>query len=303
MSPLLWSIPILLLVALAGAMTLFYLRPNAALAHLSRRALRKAGAEQRTVDGPRGPLRYFVLGEGPTVVLLHGAGDQAGTWARTAPRLAEKYRLLMPDLPGHGGSEPTDGPLNHGDMADGLAALLDHEAPREAVALVGNSMGGWTSLLHASRLAASGTLAERLRVLILENSGGISGVDLKARLGLGEREAARKLYDDILGPRLDRPRNFVLDDFLRRVRSGPLAHLLASDEAPFHLDGKLGEVNIPAHLVWGEDDGLLPLDYARRLAAELPNSMLHAIERCGHIPHIEAREDYLEIVERVLAAP
>ena len=54
---------------------------------------------------------YFAGVEGPLLVLLHGAGDQAGTWVEVAPALLERYRLLIPDLIGHGDSEPGEGPL------------------------------------------------------------------------------------------------------------------------------------------------------------------------------------------------
>ncbi len=95
----------------------------------------------------------------------------------------------------------------------------------------------------------------------------------------------------------------MLDDLLRRVAKPPLSSLVASDDAPFRLDGRLSAVAAPAHLVWGEHDGLLPLDYARRLAAELPRSRLHVIAECGHIPHLQRPEEFLALLEEILDDP
>lgn len=293
---LVWLVAALAVGILLLALAIFRW-PKATLAAISRATLRRQGARFRFVDAPRGRLGYFTMGEGPPVALLHGAGDQAGTWAKIAPRLAGRFRLILPDLPGHERSAPRSGPLSQGDMADGLEAVLAAEAPEGRVALVGNSMGGWTSLLWAERHP------ERVSVLVLEDSGGLSGTDVDRRFAIRKREEARELMKTTFGPQVSDSPSYVLDDLLRRVAKPPLASLVASDEIPFHLDGRLAAVGAPAHLVWGEHDGLLPLDFARRLAAELPRSRLHVIGQCGHIPHLQRPEEFLALVEKILDDP
>ena len=59
------------------------------------------------IDGIR--TRYFLAGEGPPLTLVHGLGGAASNWTELAPILAERHRVLVPDLPGHGGSDPLPG--------------------------------------------------------------------------------------------------------------------------------------------------------------------------------------------------
>ncbi|MCA1734416.1 MAG: alpha/beta fold hydrolase, partial [Acidobacteria bacterium] len=58
------------------------------------------------------------------------------------------------------------------------------------------------------------------------------------------------------------------------------------------LDDRLAELSLPVTLIWGEKDGILPLDYAQRLAAAIPGAELRTIPDCGHIPHNECPEEF-----------
>ena len=264
---------------------------------LNRRALSNRGARFQFIDAPRGRLGYWTLGSGPPVVLLHGAGDQAGTWVKVAPWLSERHRVIFPDLPGHEESAPSEGPVSMGDMAEALESLLEAEVPDGRLTFVGNSMGGWAAMLYAERYP------ERVALLVLENAGGLAGTDIEALLAPRTREQAWELMKKTFGPELEESPEFVLDDLLQRVEDGPISRLIGADEAPFFIDGRLGGVEAPAHLVWGELDGLLPLDYGRRLARELPRSRLHVIEGCGHIPHLQRSDEFLQLLGAILDAP
>jgi pimeloyl-ACP methyl ester carboxylesterase len=94
---------------------------------------------------------------------------------------------------------------------------------------------------------------------------------------------------------------FVLDDVVRQARVGPLHRFAQSaGTMPQHLlDGRLGEVTVPVELVWGDADGLMTLDYARRVQAGLPDARLHRVAGCGHVPQ---RECPVELVEALLKA-
>ena len=100
----------LIVIVIAWGGWMMFRRPLTMDAHMSRYALSKAGLTKNTVDTPGGAMTYWEGGSGPTMVLLHGAGDQAGAWARIVTRLLPEYRLLIPDLPGHWGSPPKSGP-------------------------------------------------------------------------------------------------------------------------------------------------------------------------------------------------
>src|SRR5919201_3722042 len=99
----------------------------------------------RSVRGAR--IRWFEAGEGPTVVLLHGFDGAASNWTLVAPPRAERCRVLVPELPGHGGSSALPAPLETLDpFADRVAALLGGPS-----VLVGHSLGGVVALRTASR--------------------------------------------------------------------------------------------------------------------------------------------------------
>ena len=90
-----------------------------------------------------GPIRYYAGGAGEPVVLVHGLGGWAGNWRAVAPLLARSRRVLVPELPGHGGSEPlrargVDRSLET--YADAVLSVLEAEDAAPA-AWVGHSLG------------------------------------------------------------------------------------------------------------------------------------------------------------------
>jgi 4,5:9,10-diseco-3-hydroxy-5,9,17-trioxoandrosta-1(10),2-diene-4-oate hydrolase len=244
-----------------------------------RAALEEAGLHGSTVPAPLGPLRYFSGGRGPTVVLVHGSGGQAGDWYRIVPALARRFSLLIPDLPGHGESGPSSGPLAVGDLAGALGALLAAERPREPVALVGNSLGGWVSLLYASEHP------ERVARVVGISSSGIFA-PLPVPLVPHDREEARRLLLAVRGPSVPSPSDADLDAVIAAIAAGPASRLVAGLRAGDFLEGRAASLRVPVDLVWGEEDGLLVPDYGRRLAGLLPDARFHLLARCGHMPQV-----------------
>jgi pimeloyl-ACP methyl ester carboxylesterase len=289
---------VLILVAAAAALAFwgamrFKREPLASIEAFSRFSLRRAGAEARTVTAPSGEVRYFVAGEGSPVVLLHGANDQAGLWAKTVKPLKGSYRFIVPDLPGHGESAPDSGPLDLGMMLAAVEAVIDREAKQEPVTIVGNSMGGWVALLYAE------AHPERVRELVLENSAGLSAPDYSGPSLLPKtRDEARAAFRATLvrTPVSDA----ILDDFVRRAPTSPAARMSAAGFGPYLLDDRLGSIRVPVTLVWGENDGILPLPYANRLQEAIPGAELHTIPRCGHVPHGECSEEFVAILRKAL---
>jgi abhydrolase domain-containing protein 6 len=275
----------------------FFLRPLATMEVLGRWALRGAGLTAATVEGPRGPLVYWRGGSGSVVVLLHGANDQSGSWARVARPLRERHRLLIPDLPGHGRSAPATGPLGIADIFAGLETLLDAELPSgERATLVGNSMGGWLAMLYADRHP------DRVAAVVLVNGAALRGDGSEARVNLlpKNRDEARAAMLAVTSPSTPLAPEFVLDDLVRRAPTSPLARLLASPVEGWLLDGKLGEIQAPVTLLWGEDDKVLPLSYARRVASQLHSARIVTIPRCGHVPQRECPARLLPVLQQAL---
>src|SRR5436305_2599217 len=86
-------------------------------------------------------MRYFVAGEGPPLILVHGLGGAASNWTELVPLLLPGRRLLVPDLPGHGGSTALPGVSGLEPFADRVAAVAEGEG-RLPAPVVGRPLGG-----------------------------------------------------------------------------------------------------------------------------------------------------------------
>jgi len=299
------TIKIGMLLALGAVMALIvfsvvsFLRPVATTAWLRRVALRRAGLRKTKLTTTAGEQVVWQGGAGPLLVLLHGAGDQAGTWNSVAPELKRHFQLLLPDLAGHGESAPRQGTLSLGTLLTALVQVLDANPWRDApMVIAGNSLGAWIAMLYAQKHP------HRVMRVILIDGGPIrsaSAIDIMPK----DREDARRILDTVFDPSTPRPPNFVLDDLVRVSNSGPISRLMAAGEedmSKYLLEDKLATFQTPVDLVWGASDRLVPRDYAKKLQSLLPHCTLTVIERCGHAPQRERPRELTRILLRILAA-
>jgi pimeloyl-ACP methyl ester carboxylesterase len=233
------------------------------------------------------------------LVLLHGAGDQAGTWNKVVPELKSHFQLVLPDLAGHGESDPAAGVLSLGTLLTALEEVLDAMPWRDApLVLAGNSLGAWMAMLYAQKYPHRVT-----RVILID------GGPIKSASEIGimpkDREEARRALDAVLDPSTPRRPNFVLDDLVRVSNTGPISRLLAAGEedmSKYLLDDKLASFQLPVDLIWGASDRLVPLDYAKNLQSQLPHCTLTVIERCGHGLQLERPQELTRALLQILAS-
>jgi pimeloyl-ACP methyl ester carboxylesterase len=287
---ILWILVLaLFIVGCAVVGWLFAKRPLAVAIWATRRSLLSSGLKKVSVEAPIGPQTVFVGGSGPVLLLLHGAGDHAGTWARVVPALIKRYTLVLPDLAGHGESAPVTGPIQTSEIVSGLEAVIASQVAGRPMTLVGNSLGAWMAMVLASRHAAT-----VVRVVAV-NGGALKGLNEEVSLLPRTRQEARETMNRLRDPGSPAIPDYILDDLLRRTSSGALARFAATEATMegWLLDaGQLGLLKMPVRLVWGVSDDLMPLDYAQRMLAALPDGELIPIERCGHIPQQEAPERF-----------
>jgi pimeloyl-ACP methyl ester carboxylesterase len=285
-----------------GTALFFYYNPVGVGVWLARRALTQADFDKQQVEGPRGTLTYWEGGAGArTVVLIHGMGNQAGTWVKVAPPLAAQYRVVIVDLPGHGDSDPRGGILSLRDEVEGLGAVLDTAVPEGAFTLVGNSLGGWVAMLYCLEAPER---AARVEQLVLVGSAGLTGeVPEGVKLVPETREEARRLLAVMSPPDTPPTAGFVLDDLIEKIAEGPSPRLLESFDARFFVDDRLASIETPADLVWGSADRLVPPSVGERLAAGLPHARLHTLAQCGHLPQQQCPAAFLKLLRQVLASP
>ncbi|MEO8290431.1 MAG: alpha/beta fold hydrolase [Gaiellaceae bacterium] len=230
--------------------------------------------------------RYFLGGEGAPLVLIHGLGGAAVNFTKLAPLLARRRRVLIPDLPGHGLSEPFE-------PVDGLTSYANHVASvaeREGMlpaAVLGYSMGGVIAL----RLAVA--RPEDVTALALVAPAGIVSTKRRAEIWLAVTGALRpaQVMTRFRGTFARRPRlrwiPFGLwgaadppalePDAVLGFLEGPSQHtdVGSAARALFTDDPRpdLDRVGCETLLVWGARDRLIPLadgfEYARRLGAPI----------------------------------
>ena len=254
-----------------------------------------AGLAERFAEVRGTRLRYLVGGNGEPVVLVHGLGGAAANWLALAPLLLPRWRLLVPELPGHGGSAALAAAPSLNVYADRLGALLEHERLASA-AVVGHSLGGAIALRLAIRRP------DAVSALVLAGAAGISSGTRNARYALtitgivkpGRKLAPyrRRIAGSNVLKRLVFGRWGAADpealpaELVEAFLAGPARHTdtvsaaraLVRDDPRADLD----RVRCPSLVLWGARDTQLPVDdafdYARRLRARL-----RVIADCGHL--------------------
>lgn len=278
----------------------------------------------RMLKLPKGGLELFLFDTGttsasdlPVLLLVHGLGDEADTWRYIIEPLSQKYRVLAPDLPGFGRSDKPHRPYTPAFYLDTIMALIDALAVT-SVSLAGHSLGGM--LAHAIALS-NPNLVSRLTLI----DGCLSPIRQRVSLGMltmslpffGKRyynslrldpQAAygtlRSYYADLDGlPEQDR--EFLYQRVNERAWSGGQrdAYLSVMRYLPSWMMGnarkltaKLGQSNVPTHVIWGENDIILTPDHAQALVAQQPNAHLHLIPNAGHLPHQERPQAVLDVL-------
>jgi pimeloyl-ACP methyl ester carboxylesterase len=273
-----------------------------------------AGFEERFAEARGVRMRYFVGGAGPPLLLVHGLTGGASNWTELAPRLAGRRRVLVPDLPGHGGSAPLPAAPNLDAFADRVRLVADHEGMLPAP-LVGHSLGGLVVLRLALRWPEAAT------AVVLAAAAGIESVTRRAQFWVTLFGFMRpgRLVSPFRGLLALRPRlrgavfnrYQVADPYSLSPASveGFLApHALHSDAASagrvlIRDDPRvdLGGVGCPCLVLWGARDVQVPIDdafeYARRLRAPL-----RTVTDCGHLLIGERPEAVADAIDSFLDA-
>lgn len=272
-------------------------RPLEVWAWGTRQTLTSAGLKKVIVPTPAGPQTVFVGGSGPVLMLLHGAGDQAGTWAHVAPALAKHHTLIIPDLAGHGASAPSTGPIETSAVYGGLEAVLANQAGGRRMTIVGNSLGAWMAMVLAQRHP------EWVERVVAVNGGALKNANASVKLFPRNREEARETMAQIRDGSAPPIPDAVLDDLVRLAEVGPMARFAAT-AASMDLwvltEEQLRTLKVPVRLIWGTSDKLMPLEYAKRLEALLPDAKLVTLDHCGHVPQQEAPRRFLAALQEVL---
>jgi pimeloyl-ACP methyl ester carboxylesterase len=231
-----------------------------------------------------GPVDLSVTeyGSGPSVLLLHGGAGPQSMTGFAELLAAEGNRVIVPVHPGFGGTDRPDGLVGVAALAQLYLALLD-ELDVADVTVIGNSIGGWLTgeiaTLHSPRVS---------RIVLIDPVGiSVPGHPMADMSGL--------TMDQIMALVFHNPEPFTVDPAslppaAQAIAAGNQAAMGAYAGATMADPGlleRLGTVDVPALVLWGESDGLVDADYGRAYAGAIPGARFILLPETGHSPQLE----------------
>jgi len=280
----------------------FVARFNADFAVAAAAAAETGPPEPEMVEVAGNRISYLRLGEGnPPLVLVHGFGGDLNNWLFNQPALAADRAVYALDLPGHGRSGKDVGSGEIAVLARVLAGFLD-ALRLDPVHLAGHSLGGAIALDLAIRQP------ERVASLTLISPAAL-GSDINADFIDGFIAAGRrKEMQAVLGMLFADPalvsRDMVEEVLKYKRLDGAAAALAVIAGAAFpggrqsrDLKSCLGDLRMPAQVIWGRHDRILPVEHSDGVPA---NVSVHVLEEAGHMAHMEAAARVNALIEDLL---
>ena len=263
-------------------------------------------------------VAYLDEGQGEVILLIHGMAGSSQTWRSVIRPLSRKYRVVAPDLLGHGSSAKPRSDYSLGAFAVSLRDLLDELGVAQAT-VVGHSLGGGVAMQFVYQHP---DYAQRL---ILIGSGGL-GPDVGWTLRLLSAPGAEFIMPIIAPPPvlsvgekvrslfakmgIESPRGAEIwnayssfsdaetrQAFLRTLRS-VVDYRGQSVSALNRLHVK---ANLPTMAIWGDQDAIIPVDHAYAAQATRPDVRLEVLPGVGHFPQVERPAEVIELIEDFIA--
>jgi 2-hydroxy-6-oxonona-2,4-dienedioate hydrolase len=247
-----------------------------------------------------GPIRTRILEAGTgeaAIVLLHGSGGHLEAYARNAGPLGEHFRVVVPDMIGHGYSARPDRDYAIADYCAHLLDLLD-ALGLERVHLAGESLGGWIGAAFAARfpervrrlvintpagLTCNEPALERQRALFLKAVDEPSRENVRARLEWLMADPSR-VTDDLVDARYA---IYTQPGYARTMRH--ICSLMEPDGRRRNMlhDDDLRNIGVPVLVLWTAHNPTDGVEVGERAARAIPNARLEVMEGCGHWPQFE----------------
>lgn len=250
-------------------------------------------------------LAYTDAGLGLPVVLLHGYPFNRTLWNEQVSALSNSYRVITPDLRGHGESDASPGAATMNRMAQDVAALLDHLEIHRAV-VGGLSMGGYVALAFYKQFPS------RVRALVLADTR--AQADTEEGKVTRHQQAEKALAEGMAGiadsmlPKLLTPDTVskrpevvkrVRDMMLKTKPEGAAGALLGMAERDDQT-ALLSQIPCPALILVGQEDQITPMKDSEKMHREIAGSRLVVIENAAHVSNLERTEQFNEELTRFL---
>lgn len=267
--------------------------------------------EQRFVTMPDGAkISTVTVGEGPTIVCVHGLTANRHDWGPMAPALLDAgYQLVAIEQRGHGDSTPGSAGYGSAQLGRDLAAVFEALDIR-AAALMGHSMGGMAIMGFATQ--AADVFAQRVESMVLIATAaslqtrrhGVAlwagGIPIPAAL---VPESQRLRLGAGLGVFGAAPSLHMVDEVIRQFEMCPedVRNEATAALADHDVRGQLGGLAVPSLVAGGSRDLLISAAQVAELASELDDAELHMFDGAGHMVLWERHEEISELVVEMLS--
>ncbi|MCW1957173.1 MAG: alpha/beta fold hydrolase [Mycobacterium sp.] len=276
--------------------------------------------EMKYLDWHGEQVAYLDEGSGDVILLLHGIAGSSQTWRSLLRPLSGRFRVIAPDLLGHGDSAKPRTDYSLGALSVLVRDILDQLGLSRAT-VVGHSLGGGIAMQFVYQhpeyvdrlvLIASGGLGPDVGLLL--RAATLPGAELvlpviaaRRLVSPGERALAwmRKMgLESPLGEELLRHYGSLSDGptrqaFLRTLRS-VVDHRGQAVSALNRLNAR---TDFPVMAIWGERDNIIPVKHAYAAQAVRPDVRLEVLAGVGHFPHAERPTEVAELIADFIAAP
>ncbi len=258
-----------------------------------------------------GEMAYVDEGEGPAVVLLHGFPTNSYLWRALVPELAARMRVIAPDLLGYGQSDkPEDAPVHLRAQAGYVRELLQRLGIEE-FAVVGHDVGGAVAQL----LALDGSGVRTLVLMDVDAFDAWPSEGVRMLQDAEPEQETSELVREVIDLALDLGMSHV-DRLSEEAREAYRASFAGPEGAAAFFraargidglglagrDDELAKLDVPALIVWGEDDPYVEVDLAERLAGVLPDAALVLLPGCSHFLPEEVPETIGPLIAEFLRA-
>lgn len=268
--------------------------------------------EPRTIDARGIETSYFEAGSGEPVIMLHGSGpgvSALANWRHNMPTLAQRFRVLAPDIVGFGATErPEDIVYSLRTWTDHVWAFLD-ALGIEKTAIVGNSLGGRIALQMAT------DRPDRITKMVLMGAPGVGMTPTEGLAALRAYEPSHDAMRDLLRNYFAVDPTMITDElvanrFEASIADGAYEAYRAMFFDSRHAGSELGitesearAITTPTLLVHGREDKVVPLPVSITMLGLLPNADLHVFSACGHWTQIERADEFSTLVSDYLGRP
>ena len=253
---------------------------------------------EHELDLPTGTIKYLTGGSGSPIVVFHHSWGSPG-WLDFHAALAETHHVIVPDMPGWGGSARPVWARDPRDIAILMGHFIDRVTP-DGATVVGLGFGGFV----AAELATISS--DRLHNLVLVGAAGLKPDEgeiadqmmVSHRQYIEDSFRDKEAYEAYLGAEEPPPEVSQLWDFSRemtaRVTWKP--YMFNRRLAPL-----LGNVETPTLIVWGDADHIVPRICADQYAEALPNARIETVADAGHVVELEQPAAFASLIQKFVS--